>query len=134
MAKSFGNWFYSIKSEYRVILLGNLFLLVLFFSLFFLFFNGNIDWPLGVLTAIPFANLNYFLFIKSVDGVLATKSKGIFRIDFFVRYIILLIPIALSLILWYYSIRVINPIAIGISYIVYRIGLYLPFIKDVGTE
>ena len=64
MAKSFGNWFYSIKSEYRVILLGNLFLLVLFFSLFFLFFNGNIDWPLGVLTAIPFANLNYFLFIK----------------------------------------------------------------------
>lgn len=85
MAKSFGNWFYSIKSEYRVILLGNLFLLVLFFSLFFLFFNGNIDWPLGVLTAIPFANLNYFLFIKSVDGVLATKSKGIFRIDFFVQ-------------------------------------------------
>ena len=119
MAKSFGNWFYSIKSEYRVILLGNLFLLVLFFSLFFLFFNGNIDWPLGVLTAIPFANLNYFLFI---------------RIDFFVRYIILLIPIALSLILWYYSIRVINPIAIGISYIVYRIGLYLPFIKDVENE
>lgn len=115
----------------QMLALGNLIAASGFLILTFGFFTGLMDWPLGWLLAWPFSNIYLILYGRQIDRILTQQSNR-FRVFFLYvsRWLVLVFPLLISLVLWYYKYIFFNPIAVALNFILFRIGIYFLPRKD----
>lgn len=115
----------------QMLALGNLIAASGFLILTFGFFTGLMDWPLGWLLAWPFSNIYLILYGRQIDRILTQQSNQ-FRVFFLYvsRWLVLVFPLLISLVLWYYKYIFFNPIAVALNFILFRIGIYFLPRKD----
>lgn len=114
-----------------MLILGNAIAAAGFLILLFGFFTGARDWPLGWLLGWPFSNLYLLLFGRQIDRILeagAGRAKVFFL--YLGRLVVLLVPLLTATLMWYYNLRVFNPISVALSFVLFRMGIYFIPRKD----
>lgn len=115
----------------QMLFLGNAIAASGFLILLFGFFTGACDWPLGWLLGWPFSNLYLLLFGRQIDRILedgAGRTKVFFL--YLGRLVVLLVPLLTATLMWYYNLRVFNPISVALSFVLFRMGIYFIPRKD----
>lgn len=97
--------------------------MLLFASLItsFLFFIGYAYVPISILSFIPFALLNVFLYTKQINISLEQNlNRTKVTLLFIARYIIILLPLGMCCLLYHFLPDYFNPIVMVISLVIFQ--------------
>ncbi|HBD05865.1 MAG TPA: hypothetical protein DCY93_00445 [Firmicutes bacterium] len=124
--KKIMSFFTGLDENKFVYVFGSLLIILAFIITSFCFFIDCSYIPLSIILSLPFVNLNHFLFIKQVDYSLNNSVKRYkFTLIYLLRYLVIIIPLALSVILYYFVPNLFNPIPVVISFIVYHYSYHM---------
>ncbi len=114
----------------KVSIMGSLILGISFILTSFLFFMNYAYIPISIISFIPFAVLNTYLFEKQIDFSLknGVRKLGVILL-FITRYLVIIAPLAICTVLYFYFPLYFNPIVMSISLVIYQFSY-----KIVGSR
>ncbi len=114
----------------KVSIMGSLILGISFILTSFLLFMNYAYIPISIISFIPFAVLNTYLFEKQIDFSLknGVRKLGVILL-FITRYLVIIAPLAICTVLYFYFPLYFNPIVMSISLVIYQFSY-----KIVGSR